>query len=422
MASISKFLELPGEIRNKIYGYLLNIDHITPSDNAMPRWTPGSYSYETYSCRSSLDTDGLWGSSQEDEIVTHGFTYGFQTAILSTSRQINLEASKSFYGNNLFVHIRTNSDKFLDAMLNMMIGMQVPNVRCGRMAMLVDFVWPDEPSPLKFGWILVQKDLRQFLHFHWKMSIISNKLRECELRLTILNNFGMSDQRIQQHLLDPWRRTVNFSYVSITGVVQADFAAELAAGMMASKFSIKNLLCYTHTLEEMGCAQATQRDLESAYTHWKSAWIDLSLALKFQNLNHTPKVSITSEQMQHFVQQRYRLSMRQALAMSDAKNWRCALNWCFAYRKLTRNTLPVPLSPPLLLTTLHEYLIARCCSFLGMEKLASHAFRRAAALELRHGFPPMERWYEARTNLNLDGPSMLVRGELARYVNISWLS
>ena len=45
----------------------------------------------------------------------------------------------------------------------------------------------------------------------------------------------------------------------LSNPVKPCFAAELAASMEASRFSIESILCCTHTFEEMGCIQANQK-------------------------------------------------------------------------------------------------------------------------------------------------------------------
>lgn len=105
MASISQFLELPGEVRNKIYGYLLDVEQIDRSDEE-PRRTAGYYSFEIHRCRFQWMTYYRSDGTPIQKVAT----YGFMTAILATNRQINREASKYFYGNNLFIRIKSNTD------------------------------------------------------------------------------------------------------------------------------------------------------------------------------------------------------------------------------------------------------------------------------------------------------------------------
>lgn len=76
------FLSLPRELRDKVYTYLLSTEY-NKHDLEKPR-------FSTMRCN---------------------YIYHFHTSILYTNRQINHEASQSFYMNNLFVHINCGEDQ-----------------------------------------------------------------------------------------------------------------------------------------------------------------------------------------------------------------------------------------------------------------------------------------------------------------------
>ncbi len=366
MVSVSQFLELPGEIRNQIYGYVFKTEKISRSE---PQRTGGYYSFEFYRSKSRLRYAEP-GEAPNEKVVA----YGFQTAILSTNRQLSIEASRYLYGTYLFICIRSNTNALERslAMFGMAIGTKVPTPPCDRVAMLVDFTWPELTSASNHGFIIAHQDLRLFLLVLWKVNLRQEGIfKECHIHMEVSNSFGMSHQRLQERLLDHWKRIVEVESVSITGMVQPHYAAELAAFMVASAFNLENLLRFTHTFEEMGCALAMQNN-PCCVHHWMSALYDLTWAKQpchappAQQSSSSSTILISNEQKQHWNargQQIFRLCLRIALHASDTKQWNTALDQCVSWVEIFYEPYVEP--PPKRLVVLLSYIQARCHWALG---------------------------------------------------------
>ena len=279
-------------------------------------------------------------------------TYGFETAPLATNRQINREASKYFYGNNLFIRIRFNTNAFKatsageDAMMGTRItgldfidGDKALDLKRDLTAMTAYFTWPRVPCTSVNEFIIAYQDLRLFLLVLWKANISQEDfLQGCHLHLEVLNTFGMPDKHVQHRLLDPWRRVVNLESVSITGNVRPQYAEELAIKLMSSKSNHESRLRFTHTIEEMGCIRATQWLMSDICYHWHSAMLDLMEAkdyrypilplhiLNAMSLNDQKQLRKRTRNAME--QPLFRLRLRLALIYADGAMPRRGLRWC----------------------------------------------------------------------------------------------
>ena len=161
----------------------------------------------------------------------------------AANRQLNTEASKWFYGSNLFIRVRSNTHELDNerVMLDLMIGIKAQNLRSDLMAMSVDFTWPEEPSAPIQEFTMARRDLRLFLLVLWKGNLKNaNFLSGCHIHMRILNTFGLSDQHLQQRLQD-------LESVSIGGTTDPKYAQQLAVSMMASKLDNGELpMLYPH--------------------------------------------------------------------------------------------------------------------------------------------------------------------------------
>lgn len=183
--------------------------------------------------------------------------------ILSTNRRLNIEASNYLHGTYLFIRVRSNTNgleqSFAELGSHKSQDFNVPpNSYTNR------FHLARTAGASNHEFIIAHQDLRLFLLLLWKANLREGDfLKGCHVNFEILNNFGLSDQCVQQRLLIPWEQVVDFQSVSITGNVPTHYAAELAAIMMATKPSLETLACCTHTFEEMGCVLNTEK---SSYT------------------------------------------------------------------------------------------------------------------------------------------------------------
>ena len=86
ITSRSRFENLPGEIRNQIYGYLLSFEYC----EVIPQ--------------------GIWSRNYDkfSSLSEAGRTYKFHTAIMQVSKLISDETRSFYYSNNLFVTISTD--------------------------------------------------------------------------------------------------------------------------------------------------------------------------------------------------------------------------------------------------------------------------------------------------------------------------
>lgn len=142
----------------------------------------------------------------------------------------------------------------------MMTALKVKTLSCHLMAMLIDITWSETAGAPNYEFIIAHQDHRLFLLLLWKANLREEDfVKGCHINFKILNNFGLSDQCVQQRLLEPWEQVVDLQSVSITGNVPPRYAAELAATMMATKLSLEILARCTHTFEEMGCALNTEK-------------------------------------------------------------------------------------------------------------------------------------------------------------------
>lgn len=86
IASRSRFENLPGEIRNQIYGYLLSSEYceVTPQ--------------------------GIWTRNYEEflSLLEAGRTYKFHTAMMQVNKSIGDETQSFYYSSNLFVTMSTD--------------------------------------------------------------------------------------------------------------------------------------------------------------------------------------------------------------------------------------------------------------------------------------------------------------------------
>ncbi len=108
----------------------------------------------------------------------------------------------------------------------MMTATKVHTLPCNLTAMLVDFTWPEWAGSSYHELIIAHHGLRLFLLLLWKVDLRQeNCLQGCHVHLKVLNTFGLSDQQVQQRLLDPWKRVVDLESVSTTGNVHPHYAA-----------------------------------------------------------------------------------------------------------------------------------------------------------------------------------------------------
>lgn len=119
----SMFLNLPGEIRNKIYRYLLVLDNVVPLilkyDAMLPEYCAGNFRFVktcsklggsdmTYTARIPSGTLYMWnfvppGLDRVDSVLDHAIEKENVLALLSVCRQIHKEAKGIFWTENAFI-------------------------------------------------------------------------------------------------------------------------------------------------------------------------------------------------------------------------------------------------------------------------------------------------------------------------------
>lgn len=228
MSSTFRFLGLPLEVRNQILGYLVGSNGILELLENRRR---------SKLLISSRAFRNLIHSSWGDVTLRTTIAYRYETGIMYTSRQMFIEASNTFYRDNLFVNVVTNSAVFyrLLADCGFMRILKPLSETCLPATIFIDLIWCNGSDDqcfkrfpcTKLGLMVPCSELGVLVQLLRRANLYKRHFLEgLQLTVRVVNTFKRSEEDLEKGLF-PLQGLDHIQRVSIQGDLRQAYAEKL---------------------------------------------------------------------------------------------------------------------------------------------------------------------------------------------------
>lgn len=328
MATRKGFLDLPPEIRNKIYRFLVSPD---------------------------LPEASKLGTSRSCPLGSVAASTKYDISIIHTNRQIYNEASDIFYRDHLFVCFRFSFSGVAHGIHNLGLHETIRKntASCPLMVMVVNVDLADdaakaEDAPVDI--VLACHDLPLLadllLYVYQRNSHKKGKKNEMNLRLQIHNKINASAAVINQRLLVPMRDMVGIESAVI------ELCEEAPPGLAFMEDSEQFLIPYEYSEDHVFImAQRSLARLLEHYGRWADTFATISVALRFVDLfinNASGRTDSNTPMLTWFLRCRFELlvyviSLGIRLGFEDQNSLDRLADYCAAFNNVQPTTKLLPL-------------------------------------------------------------------------------
>lgn len=282
------FLDLPGELRNQIYEYLL----VPKSGHNRVR----GLLLDNYKAFKGLLTD-----PEDYDLDFDGpkpKAYNYETAIMATNRQIQRESSSLFHGSHRFILIETNSLALARVFFEAdMMMIRTSMIQSGKPAATLALLWPHPLGGIRFHFMIPLAELHFLASLLFKANVcVQNFFNPAHLHVHL--SYGLScatQKRIGQMFSAPVKELYNVKK-RIVGPGLRIHASHLMAIELCPLFDLNSLLQYGRHRLHISNKMYDLQQYDAAWQCCRSAIDDLGGGIR---TNYTKMVE---HQLRRFVE------------------------------------------------------------------------------------------------------------------------
>ncbi|KAI9690737.1 MAG: hypothetical protein M1820_009834, partial [Bogoriella megaspora] len=233
----STFLNIPGEIRNNIYAYLI--------DDRLRQTT-----VDNYDQLRKDEADILYVSTKAPPPER-----ALCTALFRVCRQVHNEAIYFFYSHGLFAQVLFNVEDKVD--LKCLVagsGIRAYSAtptqiqQCHKHALRIDVSIGEHPNSQALI-MIPHSELYRVVHTITTRMSHRGHIREVSLSVELLNDYGLAIEHLQHHLTEPLRRLHHLQKFCLsTSAVDKEYIEDLTQNVTADRFDCVEF--YQLALEE----------------------------------------------------------------------------------------------------------------------------------------------------------------------------